>query len=357
MSYEIDFLALQSVAKSGDAICMRYGRLQGLVINQRIVVVDAGHSDDGQSVVNHIQTYYNDIFLQGSPSIDLLVSTHPDSDHIGGLRYILDNISVRELWIHQPWLHAANIRQYIDDGRYTTRGIKSRLQTDLDSAYDLVQTARGRGVIVREPFRGLTGLGGVVHVLGPTENFYHQRLAEYRLGGTTLPALPNPGLTFENFATESLDAGGGTSPMNETSVILWIQIPDGDRLLLTGDAGILGLSEALVYAYQIQINPTLADVVQIPHHGSRRNVSPIILNAMLGEPPGEAHQPIRTAVVSCAANGSPKHPSSRVLNAFTRRRCSTLKTAGRDTCVSRNAPVRSSYSSVSGIGIEEFVTS
>ena len=356
MGYEIDFLALGSETKSGDAICFRFGQLLGLIQEQRVVVVDGGFNDDGKNVVNHIRHYYRNIFTAGNPAIDLLISTHPDGDHIGGLQYILDNVTVRELWIHQPWRHATSIHKYINDDRYTHRGTKTRLQKELDCAYDLVQLARRKGVTVREPFQGLTGLGGVVTVLGPTREFYHEQLALFRLGGATLPALPNPGMSYEDYRIETLDDGGGTSPMNETSAILWVQTNENDRMLFTGDAGVMGLCHALIYSNNNNIPLSQANVVQIPHHGSRRNVNPVVLNAMLGVPPGIVHQPVRWAVASCAINGRPKHPSNRVINAFIRRRCSPLITAGTNIWLYRNAPARNNvYNPLSGIPLMQYV--
>ena len=344
--YEIDFLALESLSKSGDAICLRFGELLGWNRYQRVVVVDGGHRSDGPSVIEHLQRYYCSGLLE-IPYIDLLVSTHPDGDHIGGLQHIVEHASVGELWIHQPWLHASSLKKYLDD-RFTASGTKSRLKKDLDSAVELVRVAQQRGVVVREPFQGVTGLGGAVTVLGPERHFYEKQVATFRLGGATLPALPNPGLMYENYRVETLDQGGGTSPMNETSVVLWVQPPSAPGLLLTGDAGVLGLTDAVIYAYRRHLRLWGASVVQIPHHGSRRNVSPQLLDAMLGPPAGVWHQPTRHAVVSCATNGAPKHPSDRVLNAFIRRGCSTLMTAGGSIQISQNAPVRANFAAVAG---------
>lgn len=355
MGYEIDFLALQSTGKSGDAICMRFGALSGLLQQQQIVVIDAGHQSDGPAVVDHIRTFYRNPFVQGDPTVDLLVCTHPDGDHIGGILHVLQTLPVRELWIHKPWAHAAAIQEYIDDRRFSAAGTRSRLQRDLDSAYQVVQTATRMGVTVREPFQGVAGLGGAVRVLGPTLSFYQEQLALFRLGGMALPALPNPGIGIEDYATETLDVGGGTSPMNETSAVLWFQLPEGDRILLTGDAGVLSLSHAIIYAMDSGIDVTSAGTVQIPHHGSRRNVSPVVLDAMLGRAPGLNHSPFRHAIASCAPNGGPKHPSDRVLNAFTRRGCATMVTAGSSKWIYRNVPSRASYYAATGVPLKAIV--
>ena len=63
------------------------------------------------TVVNHIRQFYKNPLTAGDPTIDLLISTHPDGDHIGGLLHVLQTLPIRELWIHQPWSHAAAIQR------------------------------------------------------------------------------------------------------------------------------------------------------------------------------------------------------------------------------------------------------
>jgi hypothetical protein len=65
--------------------------------------------------------------------------------------------------------------------------------------------------------------------------------------------------------------------------------------------------------------------MQIPHHGSKRNVGPTILNRLLGEP---GTQTLRYEAVASAAKAAPKHPAKRVTNAFTRRSADVAVTNG-----------------------------
>ncbi|MCC7897533.1 MBL fold metallo-hydrolase, partial [Escherichia coli] len=83
MGYEIDFLAVGE-KKSGDAICIRWGNLHGSRDEQKVVVIDAGYASTGEQVIEHIEKYYR------TKTIDLLISTHPDGDHVGGLTSVLE---------------------------------------------------------------------------------------------------------------------------------------------------------------------------------------------------------------------------------------------------------------------------
>jgi hypothetical protein len=89
-------------------------------------------------------------------------------------------------------------------------------------------------------------------------------------------------------------------------------------VLLTGDTGIWGLTMANCFAIQKGLAMQDFMLVQIPHHGSRRNVGPSILNTILGP-----IKPNGTPPHSCAFVSAPRdddtHPREMVLNAFIRR--------------------------------------
>lgn len=103
MGYEVDFLGTDSESKSGDAIAIRFGSLKGSRDEQTVVVIDGGFNDDGARLVDHIRSHF------GTDRVDLVISTHPDQDHINGLETVLNELDVDELWLHQPWEHNAGL--------------------------------------------------------------------------------------------------------------------------------------------------------------------------------------------------------------------------------------------------------
>lgn len=56
--------------------------------------------------------------------------------------------------------------------------------------------------------------------------------------------------------------------------------------------------------------------IQVPHHGSRRNVGPTVLDRLLG-PRGQSQK--RGTAFASASQSAPKHPAKKVTNAFLRR--------------------------------------
>lgn len=151
MGMEIDFLAVgKDSSKSGDAIALRFGDLFGPRSGWGVVVVDGGHSTIGDEMAEHILEVY------GTSQIDLMVSTHPDNDHINGLITLLerDDVTVSELWVHQPWKHdkQALFTSYIAD---RTKAEEKSFDAYIANAKKLYDLAVERGVAVEEPFAGM----------------------------------------------------------------------------------------------------------------------------------------------------------------------------------------------------------
>jgi beta-lactamase superfamily II metal-dependent hydrolase len=116
----------------------------------------------------------------------------------------------------------------------------------------------------------------------------------------------------------------------------------GGRLVLTGDAGIPALTVAADYMEDFGLAGPL-DFIQVPHHGSRRNVGPTILDRLLG---GYPQSPRASSFVS-ASRDDKKHPSRQVTNAFCRRGAPVCSTEGRAIRHgSPDAPVRPGWGPV-----------
>lgn len=134
--FEIDFLGVET-AKSGDAITLRYS-VNG---TEGIHVVDGGYLDTGDQIVEHLKTYY------GTTVIDHVILTHPDRDHANGLRKVLEQCTVRNLWINRPWIYA---EQLID--RFETYESVEALRRKLRSVYDATAALEGIALEKESPF-------------------------------------------------------------------------------------------------------------------------------------------------------------------------------------------------------------
>ena len=70
------------------------------------------------------------------------------------------------------------------------------------------------------------------------------------------------------------------------------------------------------------------ELCQVPHHGSKRNSGPTVLNRFIGTPVNQGVSVGTVAMISAAKDGEPKHPSKRVTNALNRRGAKVVATQG-----------------------------
>jgi beta-lactamase superfamily II metal-dependent hydrolase len=330
-SYEIDFLPVGTGERSGDAICVRYGTPG----NYKVMVYDGGTKESGEKLVEHIKTFY------GTSHVDYVVCSHPDADHASGLSVVVEQLSVGELWMHRPWEHSKLILDYFHDGRITDTSLANRLKDKMAAAYALEELAQEKDIPIYEPFQGAKI--GEFYVLSPDKDWYvHELIADfekspdkkqaaYAQNNSLLRALfssAKEGLNSvaESWGFETLREDVCTSAENESSVVLFGWIADRG-ILLTGDAGVQALSKAASYAEERNMSiPHCIKFAQVPHHGSRNNVSPSVLNRLLGP---RSASPVSDAQITAfvsAGKGSETHPRKMVVNAFLRRNAKVMVT-------------------------------
>lgn len=351
MSYELDFLPVGEATKSGDAILFRFWdeTIGETEENQKVCLIDGGYAENGENIKKHIDKYYK------TSTIDLVISTHPDLDHIGGLAYILENFTVKKLWLHRPWQeHLVNgLSDCFKDGRVTDNSIKNKLQEGLNKAYELEQLAISKNIPVEDPFTDLTAFNGIVTVLNPTIEYYKELLTEFRCTpeptiktneSTIAKLVKNIKKIFENWAIDNLEDEPVTSAENNSSAVILLKITSSQYILLTSDAGVPALSNVTEKLSEMGIKDKIV-YYQIPHHGSKHNINTKLLNNLIGNIVDEGLTINRGACVSVAKNSDYKHPSQAVINAFVRRGIKPSTTKGSNLCKhSSDIPTREGYS-------------
>ncbi len=342
--FEIDFLDVES-NKSGDAIALRY-RIGELT---SIHVVDGGFQNTGDSLVSHIRKYYDDPTL-----IDAVVATHPDGDHAGGLRKVLDEFDVSELWMLRPWEYADEIIDRFS--RFSdVDNLKKRLKEVFPHIAALEDIALEREIPMLEPFQG--SKIGVFEVLAPTKERYLDLIVQSdktpeavaEAEQATQAALVRMLGSLAEAARKFVRAAWGaetfsseeTSAENEMSVVQYAYLC-GKRILLTADTGRSGLSEAADYAPSAGLSLPGIDRFQVPHHGSRRNVSSEVLDRWLGptlSAKPEAGSETFTAIISSAKEDE-DHPRKAVVRAMIHRGAKVITTEGISIRTGHDAPDR-----------------
>jgi competence protein ComEC len=185
----------------GDSILVRHGNMT--------MLVDGGPIDAGPEVASYLRSH-------GINTIDVVVSTHPHADHIGGLLTVLREFPVKMVY---------------------DSGIPHTTQT----YYEYLTLIDQKNIRYIVPERGDTidlGPGVTVRVLSP----------------------PPGGI-----------AGGD---LNENSMVLKITYGD-TSFLLDSDTGLEAEDIMLSSGYDLR-----SDVLKVPHHGSKYSSSMEFLKAV-----------------------------------------------------------------------------
>lgn len=351
--FEIDFLDVEA-KKSGDAIPLRYS-INGTT---RIHVTDGGFQDTGGALVDHINKYY-----EAPDYLDAVVVTHPDGDHAGGLRTLFEEYEIGELWMLRPWLYADELIDRFS--RFTSvENLAKRLRELYPNIAALEELADEYDVPIYEPFQG-AAIGDFI-VLAPTKSRYLDLVVESdktpeATKDESLSLAKKAGLLVEK-AVALIRAAWGletfpdedTSAENNMSVIQYANLC-GKKILLTGDAGRAALDEAADFAPLVGLYLPGIDRIQIPHHGSRHNVSSEILDKWLGPrlkaKPADGSTSF-TAIVS-AAKADEDHPRKSVVRAFIHRGAKVISTEGGSKRTSHNAPDRENWTAADPVPYPE----
>lgn len=360
MAYEIDVIGVgDECKKDADAIAMRWKNLFG---NYKIAVYDGGLQAHGEELERHLNQYYFDKDVK--KVIDYVICSHSDSDHTSGLKNILNNFEVKALYMNRPWLYVDEIWDKIVGDSYLKKDSLIRhLREEYSYINDLEEIAQEKGIPIYEAFQG-TVIDDKLIILSPSKEFYLELLvesnktplindsAENVFFGSLKKTFQYVKNLIETWSSEKLRENVSTTAENEMSVVIYGEIDD--NFLLTGDAGIRALDKSIIYAENIgkDIKDNVK-FIQVPHHGGRHNVSPSILNRLIGDVVEESENIGKTAFVSVASGSD--HPLQMVVNAFTRRGVSVYKTKGNTICYHRNMPGRPGWTALTSLEFKQEV--
>lgn len=120
----------------GDSIFIQYKDYE--------ILIDAGENNMGQRVVNYIKP-----LVKGN--LDLVIATHPDSDHIGGMDVVLQNFKVNKI-IDSGWPSTTNTykdymtevnKQVKNNGAVYSKKSNTTLTIDNDVKLDIFDQGSG----------------------------------------------------------------------------------------------------------------------------------------------------------------------------------------------------------------------
>lgn len=308
--YEIAFHCVGEGGPGGDAITIIYE-----INGQKVLdIVDCGTIGAGEKIVERIQENYPGLGVRN------IVCTHGDQNHLSGLPTIIEELGAQNVYVNFPW-------------HYTDEAVGRRLKSNFRTLAEFEKTISNLNVL---PAFQDTQVG-LFKILTPSRERYIE-LAPImdekpsvigsvfsRVAEVAVDLIP------DSWNTESLEDAitNPTSNSNESSVVMHADFGEF-RVLLTGDAGVQGLTEAADYCdstgVTLPFQSTLGSplIFQIPHHGSRHNISSEVLDRFLGERQVDPNHEKTQYALASVGKDSDTHPRKKTTNAFNRRSCTVL---------------------------------
>lgn len=224
------------------------------------VLIDAGTEEQGKNVLDFLAQY--------SPKgLDLVIATHIDNDHIGGMKAVVENFPIEKFAINVPPV----IRQEWFPRRKSLEIYKSikaseRLIKSIDALKELLQALDDARITKVSALAGQRWTCGdiVLNVLNPTQ----ERLAAAWQDNNLVRVMDggfDPIGAGALYDVLSKAASPATSAENDASVVIEIEHKGLPYALMAADAGAAVLADIT--------KDRTYKFLKVPHHGSETGLT------------------------------------------------------------------------------------
>lgn len=279
-------------AREGDALWVRWGSPD----TPYQMLIDMGPQETGTELRERISALPED-----QRSFELIVVTHIDRDHIGGLLSCLVDVeplpgfTAKDIWFN-GFAHLDGLKPHNEfesmgalQGERLSRWLSNQNWNKLFAGGPVCSNTN-----LPLPHRDFEG-GMRLTVLGPSERRLRELKSAWRNEvetalkksqrsvtggglermGTNLPVDLEDKQALEKLAEKKLAADN--SPANASSITLLLEYQD-IRILLAGDA----TSKDLVESVQLisPNKPLELTAFKVPHHGSRKNLNKALIECV-----------------------------------------------------------------------------
>ena len=218
-----------------------------------------------------IITKIDELKEQGQ-SIDLLILTHVDDDHIGGVKRWFENDMPTHDFVKRIWMNddvEINVCAGLENNSAQAASLK-RTMTDMGVAFDN-QMVSGR----EEGFDW-----GRIYILAPTTE-QHNRISKDIAKGLENTVNDRYEMDFKALMEKDYVCDS-VSPENDASMAFLLQTNDGENSLFLGDANIETILCSLNKMESLP-HPIPCKWVKLSHHGSKNNFKPEFLEMVDAE--------------------------------------------------------------------------
>jgi beta-lactamase superfamily II metal-dependent hydrolase len=267
-------------AQDGDCLLLEYGD----EARTRRILIDGGRAGTYPDIAPTLNR-----LAQGSESIDLLVVTHVDQDHILGVLGLFDD-SARAVSFDDVWFNGYD--QLVDSDYESFGPIDGELLTTalLEQQIPWNRAFQGKAVEVGRPFQWLDDQSSLT-LLSPDRAQLESLIRTWRaecereglIPGRAPAEPPPPG--FEAFGAVDPEAMADAqfqadpSKTNRTSIGFLFEF-DGVRLMFTGDGDDQRLVDSVRPLAEADGGRLRLDALKVSHHGSRKNLSKDLLDLL-----------------------------------------------------------------------------
>ncbi|RZK25725.1 MAG: MBL fold metallo-hydrolase [Flavobacterium sp.] len=228
--------------------------------------------------------------LQNFENLQLLVLTHIDSDHIGGIIKLINNSLFDTLDIEKYWINFQNFiptpakSEKISLGEANTlekllidKQVPLKKFSDLILKNSVIDLADGIKAVILSPTQ--EAFNRVVDNWITLSKEYLTKLEDLKVSGNSKHSQLERG-SLELLAKQEFKPikSLAEDPFNAASMAFILYLPDC-KLLLLGDSRCEVIEESLKsIGYNNEENKLKVDYVKVSHHGSRNNTSTSLLS-------------------------------------------------------------------------------
>lgn len=299
MDFRFDFIYVGD----GDAII-----IWGRHFNDKdfVFFLDGGCKDWASKIVEHYKLWIKPHLYENHKLG--FINSHPHSDHINGLIEVIKELG-----------DEFTFGIYNDPVKFISEELREKIKTsalkkeddDIEHLYESFQKIQELNNLCDrykiKKFEALTDVFNtdVIKIVSPSREFYTEKVQQF----TNIDFLKKVDFTKKYFSinesTESqnpcdvVDEKNDASPENLSATVIECIDSEGKRYILTSDAGVESFDDMEKNGFTTEN----LHFVQLPHHGSRRNISTRWIcnfspKMFIVSAEGNAKHP-RKAVISC----------------------------------------------------------
>ena len=323
MDFVIDFLYVGD----GDGIII-WGRNPNE--EDFVFFLDGGNQGFGTKIINHYKEWIKP-YLYKTKTI-AFINSHPHADHINGLIEI-----VKELGEEMTWgIYNDPVKFISEELRENIKQSALRKEdADIDHLYKSFQKVQELNELCEQyniqKFEALSDAFNYeeIKIVSPSREFYTSKVQLFTNIDFLKKVDYSKSFTEVNEILESLkpcdivDEKNDASPENLSSTVIELIDSNNERYLLTSDSGVESFDDMEKNGF----NTENLNFVQLPHHGSRRNIS----TNWIGK--------FAPKMFLISAEGNEKHPRKAVLS-----------------CIKKNLPNCKIYSTHKNKGTISYTT-